>query len=257
MELPPQHPDNNLCLSLLVVGDAETEDPVPLNTIYVSDSHFITKSWNPIHPILDQDFPDPPRIAMQLRRSPRLNSPLVFGAHSASGRKRKANAGLGLGSTDTAFRSGKVPSSTALIEFREEAIRGRGIEVGLGSGSGEVLRSGEVKASTALIEFQKGTPVRGIKGVVGLEGGSSSGKVLRSGKVAASRDGLKNELIKLRGNEEGNGTLGGKVGKGKGLDSSSGKARKQKAVAFFVGEAVPEVEAREKWKWRYELKVIV
>lgn len=265
---PPQ--DDNLCLSLHVVGDSETEEPVPLNTIYVSESDcdLITKSWNPIKSILDKDSPDPARITMQLRRSPRL-SPLVWGGDPGSwlSRKRKANAAFGLGSSEgglsgRVLRSGKVVNSTALIEFREETTPVRGIEGGLGSGggfsSGKVFRSGEVVASTALIEFEKETPVRGIKGVVGLDGGSSSGKVLRSGKVAVARDGLKHALSKLRDNEEGNGTLGGKIGTRKAFDSSSSKGSKQKkVVAFFLGEPVPDVEAREKWKWRYELKVIV
>lgn len=244
MEIPPQ---DNLCLSLHVVGDSETEDPLPLNTAYASNCDSITKSCNPI---LDERSPDPARITMQLRRSPRLHLTLSASAFS---RKRKANAAaLGLGSTEggLVFRSGKVVTDTALIEFRDTPVRG----IEDSDGSGKVLRSGKVAESTALIEFQ-GTPVRRIEGVLGSDGGSSSGKVLRSGKVA--RDGL----TKLRDNEEGkrtpvkgNGALGGKVGKAKGLDSSSNKARKQKAVAFLVGEPIPDVEARDKWNWRYQLK---
>ncbi|KAL8104093.1 DNA (cytosine-5)-methyltransferase CMT2-like [Apium graveolens] len=214
MELPHQEHDDK---SLHVVGITETEEPLPLDT-----SDLIAKSWNPI---LDtSDSPDPGESPMQLPGSP----PPVSGGDSGSGlsKKRKAADGdLGSGSSEIrVLRSGKLVGSTA---FRE----GGGIEDGVGSGSGKALRSGELKKvpPTALLEFNKG-----IKGVVG----STSGKVLRSGKVA---------VPKLCHNEEG-------IGKGKALDSSSGKARKQKPVAFLVGEPVPDVEAREKWKWRYQLK---
>ncbi|KAK1379049.1 DNA (Cytosine-5)-methyltransferase CMT2 [Heracleum sosnowskyi] len=188
MELPH---DDNLCLSLHVVGVSETEDPLPLNTIYASNCDLIT---DPIDSILDQDSPDPGRNTMQLPRSPRL------GLGSGFSRKRKANAALGLGSSEG------------------------------GNFSGRVLRSGKVVESTAL---------RRIEGVVG----STSGKVLRSGKV----DGLKSALTELGDNQEGkrmvvkgNATLSGK-GKGKGK-------------AFFLGEPIPDVEARDKWNWRYQLK---
>ncbi|KAJ9537437.1 hypothetical protein OSB04_030170 [Centaurea solstitialis] len=36
--------------------------------------------------------------------------------------------------------------------------------------------------------------------------------------------------------------------------SSNKKQRKLKRESFFVGEPVPEVEAQERWHWRYELK---
>ncbi|XP_027180268.1 DNA (cytosine-5)-methyltransferase CMT2-like [Coffea eugenioides] len=32
------------------------------------------------------------------------------------------------------------------------------------------------------------------------------------------------------------------------------KEREQKSVAFFVGEPIPEEDARERWRWRYDLK---
>ncbi|XP_052210528.1 DNA (cytosine-5)-methyltransferase CMT2-like isoform X2 [Diospyros lotus] len=39
-----------------------------------------------------------------------------------------------------------------------------------------------------------------------------------------------------------------------GSASSKKKVSKQKISCFFIGEPVPEEEAREKWLWRYELK---
>ncbi|KAL3500066.1 hypothetical protein ACH5RR_039159, partial [Cinchona calisaya] len=36
--------------------------------------------------------------------------------------------------------------------------------------------------------------------------------------------------------------------------NSKKKESKKKSVAFFIGEPIPEEEARERWHWRYELK---
>lgn len=270
MELPEK---DHLSLSLHVVDNTEVEDPVPLNTIYASNSISVSKSWNPKNCNLDENHVDPGsspgKITMQLRRSPRL-SPLVHSVDSGSNlsRKRKANAALGRRS-----RSGVVELGLIELPVRKDMDD-------LVVSNGRVLRSGKVAVSTALIEFRKpkGTPVRKVRDALVLDVGSSGGKVLRSGKVAASTPVLRKNketetaMIELPDKEErkrilvnANGISGEhpikdnrpKAGKAEAIDSSSNKAKKQKAVAFFVGEPIPDVEAREKWNWRYELKVIV
>ncbi|GMQ04063.1 hypothetical protein CsSME_00049618 [Camellia sinensis var. sinensis] len=48
--------------------------------------------------------------------------------------------------------------------------------------------------------------------------------------------------------------LGSVESKVNAVASSEKKERKQKVTSFFIGEPVPEIEARERWGWRYDLK---
>lgn len=43
----------------------------------------------------------------------------------------------------------------------------------------------------------------------------------------------------------------------KSTDSSVDKLNKYKHMSFFVGDPIPDDEAQERWRWRYEIKVII
>ena len=249
-------------LSLHVLDNSVAEDPVPVDSVLGSNCDVIeaSKDGDEGNEGLVDPGCSPAGIAMQVPGSPRL-SPLLHSCDSDSdlSRKRKADEG----------------EMCVGIEFELDQLEGIAVEresEGIVSGgvsgcvsSGRVLRSRKVEMSPALTQSRE----RRTQGRKGIEDGlvSSSGKVLRSGKVAVSTVGLKRDdedesgLIEFGDDQEGRQTPvkvnnRPKAGNGKGSDSSSSKAHKQKSVAFFVGEPVPDVEAREKWNWRYQLKVI-
>ncbi|KAA8525105.1 hypothetical protein F0562_007031 [Nyssa sinensis] len=73
-----------------------------------------------------------------------------------------------------------------------------------------------------------------------------SEKCLRSRKIPFRLVGIENVKTESASME-----LSGKI---ETFASSEKKQRKQKSKAFFIGDPVPEVEARERWGWRYDLK---